>query len=119
MSLASVQDFRCSACIQSLRALSNKAIEKDDGIIGGVEKIIYLGDVLDRECSVDAAVKARISTAWVKWRKINGLLCNRGISFKRRPRLYEACIRSVMFYGSETWSSTKKLGIWFYEGIVK
>ena len=61
------------------------------------------------ECSAHSAARARISAAWAKWREINNLLCNKGVPLKRRARVYEACIRSVMLYGSETWPCTKKL----------
>ena len=50
-----------------------------------------------------------VSAAWGKWREISSLLCNSGIPLKKRAPVYEACIRSVLLYGSETWPVTKKL----------
>ena len=80
-----------------------------DGKIEESMSFCYLGDVRDRGCTADAAVKARISAAWGKWREISSLLCNNGIPLRRRATVYEACIRSVLLYGSETWPVTKKL----------
>ena len=107
--LTSVQDFRCSTCVQPPRAAPSESIEVDGGTIEEVESFCYLGDVLDRQSSADAAARARISAAWSKWREINSLLCNKGIPLKQRARVYDACIRSVMLYGAETWPTTKKL----------
>ena len=36
------------------------------------------------------------------------LLGNKGVSGKVKARLYEACVRSCMLYGSETWALTKE-----------
>ena len=75
-SFASVRDFRCSTYVQTPHPISSEVIEMDDATIEEVEKFCCLGDVLDIECSANAAVKARISAAWSKWRKINSLFCN-------------------------------------------
>jgi hypothetical protein len=37
------------------------------------------------------------------------LLINKGIPLRYRGKVYEACIRSVLLYGVETWALTKKL----------
>ena len=107
--LASVVNFICSTCLQPPRTVSDESIVVEDGTIEEVESFCYLGDVLDRNCTADAAVRARISAAWGKWREISSLLCNGGIPLKKRATVYEACIRSVLLYGSETWPVTKRL----------
>ena len=48
-----------------------------------------------------------------KWREISGLLLNKGIPLARRGMAFDACIRSVMLYGGETWALTKRL-----EGVL-
>ena len=70
----------------------------------------YLGDVLDSE---GGAERARVAAAWGKWREILGLLLNKGIPLARRGMVFDACIRSVMLYGGETWALTKRL-----EGVL-
>ena len=37
------------------------------------------------------------------------MLENRGFPLKHRNKVYVACVRSVVTYGSETWPLTKKL----------
>ena len=44
-----------------------------------------------------------------KWREISSLLNNRHVPLLSRGAIYRACIRSVLLYGSETWSKTKKI----------
>ena len=41
--------------------------------------------------------------------EIASLLVNRGIPLHHRGKVYEACIRSVMLYGGETWALTARL----------
>ena len=52
------------------------------------------------------AVRGRISASWLKWKEISSLLVNRGVPLRHRARVYEACIRPVLLYGSETWPLT-------------
>ena len=80
-----------------------------DGVIGVVTQFCYLGDVLDSEGGVERAVRARLAAAWGKKRVISGLLLNKGIPLARRGMVFDACIRSVMLYGGETWALTKRL----------
>ena len=61
----------------------------------------------------ERAAKARVSCAWMRWRELSSLLCNPGIPRHHRARVYGACIRSTMLYGSETWAAT-----WQVEDIL-
>ena len=74
-----------------------------------VETFCSLGSVLDREVGVEGAVRARVAAAWAKWREIAGLLCNRWIPLKSRGNISDACIRSVILYGAESWPLTQRL----------
>ena len=42
-----------------------------------VESFCYLGSIVDREGGVERAVRARVVTAWSKWREIPSLLENK------------------------------------------
>ena len=74
-----------------------------------VENFCYLGDVFDCEAGVERAVRQRVAAAWRQWREMASLLTNRGIPLKSRAGVYEACIRSVLLYGSETWALSGRL----------
>ena len=81
----------------------------EGGVFGVVTQFCYLGDVLDSEGGTERAVRARVAVTWGKWREISGLLLNKGIPLARRGMVFDACIRSVMLYGGETWALTKRL----------
>ena len=74
--MMSVVGFRCSTCLQPPRTVSDESIMVKNGTIEEVESFCYLGDVLDRGCTADAAVRARILAAWGKWREISRLICH-------------------------------------------
>ena len=44
-----------------------------------------------------------------KWREIASLLVNRSIELRTRGRVYEACVRSALLYGEETWALASRL----------
>ncbi|XP_057312826.1 uncharacterized protein LOC130654290 isoform X2 [Hydractinia symbiolongicarpus] len=54
------------------------------------------------EGGVGRSVTCRIGSAWKKFRELLPLLTSRVLSIEVKGRLYEACVRSVMLYGSET-----------------
>ena len=58
---------------------------------------------------MERSVRGRVAAAWRSWREIAGLLINRSIPLKNRGRVYDACIRPVLLYGSETWGMTRRL----------
>ena len=84
-------------------------MEVDGGVIKEVEQFCYLGDILDCEAGVERAVRARITIAWGRWRRISRLLANRSIDLRIRGRVYEACVRSALLYGAETWALGNRL----------
>ena len=108
------RDFVCASCI---RRRDGRPAQTDDIVLGPmesdvveeVESFCYLGSILDREGGVERAVRARVAAAWSKWREIAGLLGNRRIPLKSRAFIYDACIRSVILYGAESWPLTQRL----------
>ena len=107
-------NFVCSTC----RGHRNDQPMQTDNIALGptgsdvveeVESFCYLGSIVDREGGVERAVRARVATAWAKWREICGLLCIKRIPLKIRANIYDACIRSVLLYGAESWPLTQRL----------
>ena len=68
-----------------------------------VDKFCYLGDMLSARGGAEASTITRIRSGWKKFRELLPLLTGRVFSHKTKGRLYSACVRSVMLYGSETW----------------
>ena len=52
---------------------------------------------------VEASTFVRVRSGWKSFRLLLPLLASRVISLKTKGRLYAACVRRVMVYGSETW----------------
>ena len=85
------------------------ALRIDGETVEEVKEFCYLGDLLDTEGSVERAVRMRVAAAWRKWREIASLLLNRAIPLRHRGRVYDACVRSVLLYGSEGWPMTDRV----------
>ena len=60
--------------------------------------------MLDCEAGVERSVRARVVAAWGRWQKVSSLAVNCRIDLKTRGRIYEACVRSALLYGTETWA---------------
>ena len=114
-SVTLARDYVCPTCT---RRRQGNPTQTDDSIVLGpavgevveeVESFCYLGSIVDREGGVERAIRARVATAWTKWREIAGLLGNRRIPLKNRAPIYAACIRSVLLYGAESWPLTQRL----------
>ena len=46
---------------------------------------------------------ARIGSAWKTFHELLPISQNKGISLVNRGKVFKACVRSVLLYGSETW----------------
>ena len=73
-----------------------------------VNSFCYLGDAIGHRGGCYNATTARIRSAWVKFRELLPILTCRGLSLKSRGHAYDACVRKVMLYASETWPVTKE-----------
>jgi hypothetical protein len=69
-----------------------------------VDKFCYLGDMLSADGGADAAVAARVSSAWKKFRELTPFLTAKRVSLKMKGKVYDSCVRTCMTYGSETWA---------------
>ena len=103
------ENYRCPKCEGEgrIQRTDEDAVETNGGRIQIVDRFCYLGEMLSCEMSTETAVRVRIASAWKKWKEIAGMLVNKRIPLRCRAKIYCACIRPVMLYGSETWSTTK------------
>jgi hypothetical protein len=102
--------FQCSKCSVKVKvpvdqdSSLKKVVLTDQGVeFEHVDKFCYLGDMLGAGGGAGDAVRTRIRCAWAKFRELCPILTLRGASLKAKGRIYSACVRSVMIYGSETW----------------
>ena len=100
-------DFRCGKCRGEFDEPSQERLEQV--LINGtplevVEMFCYLGDMFSSYGGVEEAVVARVRSGWKKFRELLPVLTTRGFSLRSKGRMYQACVRSVMLYASETWA---------------
>ncbi len=84
------------------------ALVVDGGVLDEIQQFCYLGDVLDCEAGVARAVRVRVAAAWRRWREVASLLVNHSIGLRSKS-IYEACVRSALLYGAETWALKDRL----------
>ena len=97
--------FKCKRC-KKTEAADDSDIEKvylDGEAIEVVQKFCYLGDTIGAQGGAGAGVIARVRCGWSKFRELLPLLTSRSLPLLTKGRVYQACVRSVMMYGSETW----------------
>ena len=102
-------NFICPSCCGQVVQDESESIQIEGAEIQEVKEFCYLGDLLDTEGGVERSVRMRVAAAWRKWREISGLHNNKGIPLKHRGRIFDACIRSVLLYGSKGWPMTSTI----------
>ena len=65
-----------------------------------VGKFCYLGDTIGAGGGAGEASRARVRSAWAKFRELAPVLTSRGASLKVKGKVYKACVQKVMVYGS-------------------
>ena len=102
--LASGQEYTCSKCSADCPPEAENVVVNCGGQkIDVVEKFCYLGDTIGARGGAEESVTARIQSAWNKFRELLPLLTSKSFPLLTKGRVYQACVRSVMLYGSETW----------------
>uniref|UniRef100_W5MA04 ribonuclease H n=1 Tax=Lepisosteus oculatus TaxID=7918 RepID=W5MA04_LEPOC len=89
--------------------------DQTDGTIaaGGVQlnkvtQFKYLGSCVNSDCATLQDAKTRVSAAWMKWRQVTGVLCDKKIPLRLKSKVYRSVVRPVALYGTECWPTTKK-----------
>jgi hypothetical protein len=100
--------YQCGRC-KTPRAVTPVGVEwriceLETGVTGEcVQEFCYLGDMLGANVGAGDAARVRVGCGWKKFRELSPILMARGASLALKGRIYSACVRSAMIYGSETW----------------
>ena len=73
-----------------------------------VDKFTYLGSIVSKTGGTEEDISNRISKARYAFYLLNQIWRSGNISRKTKLRLFNSNVKSVLLYGSETWSLTKK-----------
>jgi hypothetical protein len=98
--------FQCRKCKHPGPAVNSGVIsvELEQGVfVECVEEFCYLGDMLSAGGGAGEAARTRVKCAWKKFRELSPILTAKGASLALKGKIYSACVRSAMTYGSETW----------------
>ena len=93
----------CKLC----RGRGRKAVEEfcfEDVELDCVGEFVYLGDMLNDTGGEEQAVAARVRGVRIMFRELGGMFCTQWASLRMKGVVYEACVRSVLTYGAETWA---------------
>ena len=98
------KDFVCKSCLDPKTPTEQaEKIPIGNYAYDVVQQFCYLGDMLSAGGGAEATSVTRTRCAWKKFRELLPILTSRALSLKRKGFHYEACVRSIMLYGSETW----------------
>jgi hypothetical protein len=80
------------------------------GYMPVVDRFPYLGDVVSRDGSDEAAVDARIESGNKAFGALRGcIFSSSAITVEAKRAVYDTIVLSISLYGSETWSLTEEL----------
>ena len=98
--------FRCRICLNgnSSSTVVQSRLSLDNDSLEFVDNFCYLGDVLDTDGGVESAVTARIRSGWCKFKELSAFLTSKAPALSVKGKVYAACVRQRMIYGSETWA---------------
>ena len=90
--------------------LQDNTITVDDKIIEKVDHYTYFGKNISLENETSSReVKRRIQLTWAKFGKLCFIFCDKDLTLTLKKQMFNRCIIPVLSYGSETWTTTKKL----------
>jgi hypothetical protein len=84
-------------------------IQIDDNIIENVENFTYLGSNVSIDGGAAKDVNLRIQKARGVFARMNNIWRANCLSTKTKFRIFNACVKSVLLYGCETWYVTRNI----------
>ena len=79
----------------------------DQERIEAVDSFVYLGSIVSSSGYCSREVKRRIGLAGSVFKQLERVWRQSRLTLRTKLRVYSACVRSVLLYGSETWTLLK------------
>ena len=68
----------------------------------------YLGSIFDSNGGAERDINNRDKLAWMKWKQLTGVICDKKVPIKLKDKVYKTVIKPTMTYGAECWPVRKK-----------
>ncbi len=88
---------------------NNTPISINHNIIEDVEKFVYLGCTVAKTGGTEEDINQRINKARNTFNMLNKIWNASVLSRNTKLRMFNACVKSVLLYGCETWKHTQKI----------
>ena len=83
-------------------------IQLGDDKLYTVTTFKYLGSIFDSNRGVERDINNRVKLAWMKWKQLTGVLCDKKVPIKLKDKICKTVIKSTMAYVAECWAVRKK-----------
>ena len=83
-------------------------IQLGDDKLNTVTPFKYLGSIFDSNGGAERDINNRVKLAWMKWKQMTGVLCDKKVPIKLKDKVYKTVIKPTMTYGAECWAVRKK-----------
>ena len=83
-------------------------IQLGDDKLNTVTTFKYLGSIFDSNGGAERDINNRVRLAWMKWKQLTGVLCDKKVPIKLKDKVYKTVIKPTMTYGAECWAVRKK-----------
>ena len=83
-------------------------IQLGDDKLNTVTTFKYLGSIFDSNGGAERDINNRVKLAWMKWKQVTGVLCDKKVPIKLKDKVYKTVIKPTMTYGAECWAIRKK-----------
>ena len=83
-------------------------IQLEDDKLNTVTTFKYLGSIFDSNGGAERDIINRVKIAWMKWKQLTGVLCDKKVPIKLKDKVYKTVIKPTTTYGAECWAVRKK-----------
>ena len=67
-----------------------------------------LGLIFDSNGGAERDINNRVKLAWMIWKQLTGVLCDKKVPIKLKDKVYKTVIKPTMTHGAECWAFRKK-----------